>query len=155
MELSYFISMLQYEVLKSFDFTKEFQNEVEKEGDSKIQLSINSAEIEVPIVYSTSKKETKVNDEKDEKDFKIQKTRHELPFNPSVSIWRKKDALGKFKPINKDALRKETNQSKKEVEKVEGDIIEVQVANPDMKKDDSFDPLLIGKIKLCIKPVLK
>ena len=51
MELSYFISMLQYEVLKSFDFSKEFQNEIDEEINSQVQLSIDNAEIENSLSF--------------------------------------------------------------------------------------------------------
>ena len=60
--------------------------------------------------------------------------------------------MGRFKPIKQEVLIK---KNKKEGSKIVGDIINVKVANPDMKKDDSFDSSLIGKIKISIKPVLK
>ena len=81
MELSYFISMLQYEVLKSFDFSKEFQNEIEEEVNSQIQLSIDCAEIEIPLIFNSSKKEVKLKDEENKDLQELKKVRHEKKFN--------------------------------------------------------------------------
>lgn len=153
MELSYFLSMMQYEVLKSFDFNSLMQDEMKTSSDSLIQLAIETAEIEIPVIFNSSEKEIKIDQDLDEKESSV-KSNIEFPFSTSIKNLK----IEKSKKLLKNDVMNYQTSKKKSVDKkttVTGHVIGVNVANPNSKIDDSFDSSLIGKIKLVIKPVLK
>jgi hypothetical protein len=85
MELSYFLSMVQYEVLKSFDFNSLMQDEMKVASDSPIQLAIEAAEIEIPVIFNSSVKEIKIenSDISDDKESSV-KSNISFPFSTSI-----------------------------------------------------------------------
>lgn len=158
MELSYFLSMVQYEVLKSFDFNSLMQDEMKVASDSPIQLAIEAAEIEIPVIFNSSVKEIKIenSDISDDKESSV-KSNISFPFSTSIKdlkIEKSKMMLKKEVMDYKISQKKAT--TKKNTDKtITGHVIDVEVANPNSKRDDSYDAGLIGKIKLIIKPVVK
>jgi hypothetical protein len=172
MELSHFVSMVQYEILKSFDFSKYLQDEIETEVDQPIQLAIEVAEVKIPLVFDIGEKTFNVDEiskEIEERNL-YTKTHLDMPFSKNISDLK----IGKNLPHKmsaKPANLKEVEASAQKVknpktptkvdsnsdneEMTTGNTIEVQVANPSSKRDEGFDASLIGFIRLVIKPVIK
>ncbi|AFL82012.1 hypothetical protein Aeqsu_2557 [Aequorivita sublithincola DSM 14238] len=147
MELSNFISMIQYEILKSFDFASIMQDNIQENETTKIQLAIETAEVEIPLIFDSKKITTTLKNDKLDNKY-IAKTSIDIPFNTDLS----KLKVQKPSMVNLDSVKK---SSAIRSTKTEGDVILVKIANSDSKKDSDFDKSLIGKIKLTIKPILK
>lgn len=159
MELSYFLSMVQYEVLKSFDFNSYMQDELGDAAESPIQLAIQAAEVEIPVLFDTKEKEIDLKkiDQYIANHSKHMKTNIEIPFSSSISKLKVdlNNPKGKQAEHSGSKKQKGIDKSGKSSTKQKGRVISVQVANQRSKIDETFDPNLIGKIKLIIKPVVK
>ena len=169
MELSYFISMVQYEVLKSFDFNTYLQNEIETDEQSQIQLAIEAAEIEIPLVFGTLEKEinsSELENQVSEVNKRL-KTHIDVPFSKKVADMKVDNSIKaginfkdradqqKLDTTKKSTAKLDQNSSNDENTKLVGKVITVEVANQNSKRDEKFDPSVIGKIKLIIKPVTR
>ncbi|WP_042492017.1 hypothetical protein [Aequorivita sublithincola] len=139
--------MIQYEILKSFDFASIMQDNIQENETTKIQLAIETAEVEIPLIFDSKKITTTLKNDKLDNKY-IAKTSIDIPFNTDLS----KLKVQKPSMVNLDSVKK---SSAIRSTKTEGDVILVKIANSDSKKDSDFDKSLIGKIKLTIKPILK
>jgi hypothetical protein len=142
MELSHFLSLAQYEVLKSFDFSSFMQDEEQDNTSAQIQLALESVELEIPLIFDTTTKELDLVELK--KENHRTKTHIDLPFNTNVSMMKLNQ------PLKQDAKK-----AKGAKDKVKGETITVEVANAKTKEDSNLDSSNIGRIKVIIKPMLK
>lgn len=169
MELSYFISMVQYEVLKSFDFNTYLQNEIETDEQAQIQLAIEAAEIEIPLVFGTVEKEINTTDLENQKTgvHERLKTHIDIPFSKKVADIKYSNSIKadinltdpsdqpKLDKTKKSTAKTKQTSTNEENKKLVGKVVTVEVANQNSKRDEHFDPSVIGKIKLTIKPVTR
>jgi len=157
MELSHFLSLLQFEVLKSFDYAVQMNNEW-GDTNSPVQLAMDTAEIEIPLMFNCEKKN--LNTERLTRilhtDKNIREMKLDFPFNPAIKpMVLCKDTTLSEKNIQPQKIKSKKLDKKRKSKKVKGDVITIQVANQNSKMDKSFDRELIGRIKIVIRPVMK
>jgi len=155
MELAHFLSLIQYEVLKSFDFSGQMQSELNQETNSEIQLALEAVDVEIPLIFDTAQKKINIKDipAKSSGIASVGITQIDVPFTRDIQKTMQSAGALNLASVPKKTAKRAKAKAPKDT--VLGDVVNVSVANPASKRDESFDPNLIGKIRLVIKPVIK
>lgn len=152
MELAHFLSMVQFEVLKSFEYASQLQEGLNAETGSEIQLGMQGATIEIPVILDTQVKQVDLEsiELQTPSNKRVSITHLDMPFSKQLPQLheRMKVSNGPIKDVNKE------EKKKKKKKKINGEVITIKVAGPNTMREEGFDPALVGKISLEIKPIM-
>ncbi len=159
--------MIQFEVMKSFDFNSVFQQSIKEQEGIPIHLAMECADIEIPVVFNSILSE--VDKEQIEDALNINSSAAvtlDTPYISTIQQINTKPAVsseGEKAPIvTEDAsIKKIQKKGKKDPDTgdseggntISASSIGVEIANPEMKLDQNFDSSFLGKIKITIRPI--